>query len=362
MIKKLAAAVAAFALVGSGVLVAQPAEAASAPTMTYAEFKASPGFAALNEKNVASNALILASPAVQTQTTLQSDSNGFHYMFSMGITSDATKSSAYMMLGTSLSDPINYEVYYTGKEYISSITAVQVLQGNIKNLSAALATLRNPNATAVSSTQPLDGMPDTNPAKLYSAQPQDPLSSVSLDKLAMKFSAVDCQPSATEPTTTECSFAASVFAVAMGRTVTVDFTMDYDAAGLQTNSTIAESVDGIGTVLSITSRQTLLESYTQILPISQLTVDLAAVTKASNRISATQNADAKTTLIAAKAKTSAKKAKKPVDVSDLTAAAKALKLKVKNVPHGVKFTSSWFGQSSSMCVTAVGGQLHKRAC
>jgi len=234
-------------------------------------------------------------------------------------------------------------VYYTNSTYLSQIQALIHSQTNVKSLNEDLAILGQPDAQAVSSSTPLAGIPDTNPAHLFGSQTQDPLSGVISDTLGVTFSPVDCQALNQPTIANECRFVANVNVPSQNQSAKIYFTFDFNSSGLATNSTVIETIDGVTSLFDISTTQGLL-AYNESLPDASKVVDLTTLIKVDNFYSALLNAASTAEPLVAKPTDHwLEKQKEPVSITYLTAAAKALKIKASKLKNGLKITSTYQG-------------------
>jgi hypothetical protein len=355
------------ALVSSGAL-----SAAATPTpLTLNEFLSSAGYQVLAAEGAATANFLSDQTGVRITSVAIATSNGTevsHIETELLSTKSASNATIKSFEG-------GVQVGSTwgtaqSKGYVYAPLSTALLRPDLKNGSAALARLGKSSAVSVRLTKAVAGAEFVpySPSEILGGSQIDPLSwlndnTAGADLSAvsgLSFSEVSSSQDATNSELTDFTFTATVPATNLLPSTAVDFVIRYNANHIFKDETIAMTVGAV-TVASTTT----LEAVPQlVLPTTwqDNSVDWAALLAMGKRISAEKLVDAKASAIASKALSAAKKAKKVLVASYITAAAKALKYSVTPIRNGVKLSATYQGQMGSVCVTAVSGKAVKATC
>jgi hypothetical protein len=355
-----------------GMAFASITAAQAAPTtLTFNEFLNSPGYQVMSSESTATATYLSSSDGVRITSTITA-SQGAAELTRMVLELVATQSASSATLtsysgGVPVGQPYGW-AFANGYVY-EPISAV-MLRPDLKNGSAALARLKKTGATTVRLTNSAAGVDATaySPSEIMAGTNVDPLASLgsvtsgaALATISgLRFSEVSSAPNATEPTSTDYSFSATLPASGLMPEIAIDVVSTFDQNHLLNTQTMSITA---GPITSVST--TTLEVLNQVtLPTiwQDNTVDWVTLQITGQRIAAEKLVAPKTAAIVAKAVSAAKKAKKALTSSYLVSAAKALKYAYTAIKNGLKLTAKYSGQSGSMCVTVVKGKAVTANC
>ncbi|MCX8530119.1 MAG: hypothetical protein ORN27_08655 [Rhodoluna sp.] len=254
--------------------------------------------------------------------------------------------------------------------YVYEPVSTALVRPDLKNGAAALARLGKSSAASVRMTKAVAGVEFVpySPSEILGGSQIDPLSwlndntsGADLSAVSgLKFSEVTSGLDVDNSGLTDFSFTATIPATDLLPATDIDFVIRYNANHIFQDESISMTVGAV-TVTSTTTLETVAQ-LTLPTTWADNAVDWAALLAMGKRISAEKLVATKASAIAAKALAAAKKAKKTLVASYITAAAKALKYSVTAVRNGVKLSAKYQGQTGSVCVTAVRGKVVKANC
>jgi hypothetical protein len=358
------AATAAIALAGVPAIFSTDAASATpvTPTLTYAEFAASQGYQDLMALGAQSQAAFANMQGLEQDTTVHASVTAdTNVDVTVNIKTNKVDSTATTTTAPApgvIAGTTTY--YFSNGHYVFDATTFGTAFKN-NTVNESLTRLGKPASSAISTTLTTAPSPfsDISPTAFTSKVSQDGLLAITLSKLNMLFTPVVCAAPTDAPSTNVCNYRASAIIDSFA-TFFIDVELTFDSTGFMSNMTIDESTDPVGFVMNLTVSQKPLNAWTQTLP--QSVVADTAITKMGRQVGAETIAGTGLNKVIAKAKTLAKKAKKPLDANFLNLAAKVLGQKATKVKGGIKVSAKWQNISGSSCAVVTKGKASVNHC
>ena len=349
---------AAIATAATGLLLGgiQPANAAPAANLTYAQFTATDGYKDLSAASTASGDFISNQTGLRMSVT-NTMTDGENVAPLGNVLVEATKTKMKMTVSA---EDVSFSAwvvdgfaYYSQSQYISNSG------GNVP--STLFSRISGSKDKLVQSSEISSDVGLTAPDKLFSNGSDSTLNK-SLNPYAelmsmFQFSEVTKTVDAENPEAATYEFDMSLSFLGQVSVIheKVEFNGDY------TNKITITTQSGTAQVSNVIDFEIDNEIVVDVPDISMVITE-STVKKVTKQIAAEGKLYPQATSIVKKATTLAKAGKTAIAQKHLMSAATALKLKFTKITNGVKLTTKFQSVSGSVCITAVKGKTSTKHC
>ncbi|MEY4310164.1 MAG: hypothetical protein RLZ71_90 [Actinomycetota bacterium] len=356
LFKLVTATIASIALALTGAVAAN-----ATTTHTLAEFQALPLYQEILANTATTSAAITSASALKLETRVSMQSMGVEAANANAVVeSTPTASHGSISISVFGSAPESVDFGFLNGQYYSPMPEAVDLP-EVKNLSASLTRLKKRDAeylVSVDNFAPSEAG-ELDPSKLYSSATADPLQGIGEALTGATFGDIT-KLNALEGLTSY-QFTVTTLAGAGVPAMSFDVQLDYvTATGILKNQVVTSNVMG----LVVYQTSTLVIGGTVSVPTALPTysVKLSDIVAMDSRIKAEASLATKVKTLSAKAIALAKKAKKAVSGTYISAAAKSLKYVSTAIKNGVKLSAKVSGVTGSVCVAAAGGKVVTSNC
>jgi hypothetical protein len=356
--KKLSVLLTALTISLSGLTAAQAAE----PTYSYSQYIETQGYKNLQAAAAASTAKISAASGVNMEFNIKTSSAGQV----SNITGTIKATHTAVLRSSTMEGLTSTASFFDGSYFLELKEAATELGANnssiVKRLpSSAIKYVKLGKLPNEGST-----LSDLNPNYIFNGEFNSSLTSsiLNMDTTSFTFGDVTTSPNDLVPTSTDYKNKMTMTDAQTGMSADVQSTQTFNAEGVLTDTSINETISFLGMAIlaEIKLTQTIDNTLVLTAPETATVMTSANFIALDKQISAEASQKPNANKILAKAKTLAKSGKKALSASHLLDAAKALKIKVKPVPNGIKLAGTYKGVTGNLCVTAVKGAAITKNC
>jgi hypothetical protein len=262
----------------------------------------------------------------------------------------STAKSHELTVTTVAANRASYDFYFAHDTYLESLDSFQL--STLTDIRKSLKRLGKSSVTTVDdkTNKTPYGLIDISPATMWGATNLNPVTDLEYATGLLMYSEVTAEPDQTNPGNTIYRYTATKPDTEAGGEWTFTVSESFNADGLLTQKVVQEFSSGDFYLYSLEQNFTPEAAAPIAVPSASKTVAYDTLLHMGYRMWAEQSIEKDAANIARTAKTLAKVSKKPLAMKHLTAAAKALKLKVKSIKNGVKLSAKALDITGNLCI------------